>query len=198
MSLEERGRRIGIPTKILREILAPGFNAEQHPVPEAVRFLAPGDPRPILILAGDVGRGKSCAAAYAALHARSPDNKLSVIVDGAPQQVVIPGSLVKVLWVHAKADLAQHLFDQQLWDRLAKIDVLIVDDAGDENRDERVQASITSLLAMRCDWDRKTIVTHNLDPATFAARYGGARLIDRMVGDAWVGSAGPSMRKRSA
>lgn len=142
------------------------------------RFLAHGEARTLLVLAGGTGTGKTVAAAWGcAFHA---------------------GRMVKAV------DLVRiGLFDQGTeLPGLAGARTLAIDDLGMEPLDQRGYgyAALFDLLDRRYDANRKTIVTTNLAMPEFRERYGtgpGARLWDRVreVG-MWVDLPGASMRGR--
>lgn len=70
----------------------------------------------------------------------------------------------------------------------------MLDDLGAEPKDERATPLIASLLCERVDDARKTLVTTNLDPDAFRARYGD-RVFDRMRDHGWRGVTGTSLRR---
>lgn len=147
----------------------------------------------LVVLAGDVGTGKSLAAAYALwdhLVTRTPVNPWG-------QKVAPDGRL----WI-----AAPHLARLKSWSpEVAEVErapILVLDDLGEERTSDESVELISSLLTTRMGNMLPTIVTTNLNGESFQARYG-ARIIDRIKqsgldanGKAkwWVKCVGASLR----
>ncbi len=133
--------------------LAPGPLAPKPtPALTAVdRFLEPSDPKTILVLAGEVGTGKTVAAAWGAAVGR--------------------GRMVKAIDL-LRAGLYPQ--DPLFWPRLYTEKLLVVDDLGAEPLDAKGHqlAVISDVVDRRYDAGKKTIVTTNLAQAQFRERYG--------------------------
>jgi DNA replication protein DnaC len=88
------------------------------------------------------------------------------------------------------------IFDPALWNVVSRTAVLVIDDLGAEPRDDdRTTPAIAALVCDRGDAARKTLITTNMDHESFRRRYG-ERVFDRLIGKAWHGTRGPSLRAR--
>lgn len=127
------------------------------------------------VLAGPTGTGKTVAAIWVALHRRANDS---------PAFVTAP-------------ELQRHFRDRELHEQLLGESMLIVDDLGTEQLDERFAADFDELVDTYYQGNSTLVVTTNCTSAQFAERYG-ARVVDRLaeVG-AWISVAGKSLRRRS-
>lgn len=122
-----------------------------------------------LLLLGAVGRGKSQAAAWLWLRLRHLD-----LLDADHHHRLRRG----VLWLRAR--VLQRLDWQTraaTLSRCAGAYGLVVDELGGE--DEKTSEALSDILEQRGDEGRRTVLTSNLEPAAFAARYGD-RLISRL------------------
>lgn len=149
----------------------------------------------LLVLSGHVGTGKTLAAAWGLYEwwtTSAPRNPWGnrVLADGRH-------------WV-----AAQHLARMAAWSQelseLEQRGMLVVDDIGEEDATPKALAIVSGLLTARISEGLRTIITTNLDGATFRARYG-ERLIDRLRecglddnGKArwWIKCTGESLRGR--
>lgn len=112
-----------------------------------------------LVLAGKVGCGKTAAACQML-------DKLG-------------GRFVKA------AAVTRARFDDEAWDDLLRARSLVVDDLGTETMDGKgwSAGALAELFDHRYDWQAKTILTTNLDPEAFKARYceqDGGRFLSRL------------------
>lgn len=151
---------------------------------------------PLLVLAGDVGTGKSLAAAVVLAEHRAMLGRANPW-----GRVELPAWTG---WIHAP-----HLCRYQPWDPLMReIDeapMLVLDDLGEEDETPRVKASISALLTTRVANFLPTIITTNVDRETFRSRYG-ERVVDRLRGAGlergharwWISCTGESLRGRRA
>jgi hypothetical protein len=146
---------------------------------------------PVLVMAGDVGTGKTTAAAWCAVEwARAyPWNKLPTGSNEAP-----------MVWLDGPRLRELGAFGEEAANTLAAAataDLTIVDDAGREG-DRRALEALSDVLTERTDKRRSTILSSNLKGKEFVARYGTA-LADRLRAVAVMpGIKGESMRVRGA
>jgi DNA replication protein DnaC len=189
--VNDRADSIRIPRGVAQAVALPTFDPSRPAVRAAVAFLAAGDPRYLLALAGPPGTGKSAAAARAILDARDADQTGSCRQGGESFPYTIAGKPIAARWAHA-GDLFHRVWSPEVWQELRRVPALVLDDLGAEPKDDRATPAIASLVCERVDDARKTLVTTNLDAHTFRARYGD-RVFDRMRGG-WQGVTGESLR----
>lgn len=115
--------------------------------------------KPWLLLLGDVGTGKSVAAAYACKRAMSAGSSAA--------------------WVQAAdfARLAGGFDGECAW--LQGVDVLVVDDIGTEHVSDFARATLHGVLAARHEDKLRTVLTSNLAGPELRERLG-LRLADRI------------------
>jgi DNA replication protein DnaC len=188
---DDRVSAIGIPRDVANHIGGPDFDASRPAVRAAVDFFAAPRPAFLFTLAGTPGAGKSVAAAAAILGARRPARSSSIYIDGEVVPFSFPEVPLPGRWVHAR-ELWHAIWKEDRWAVLGRAAALVIDDVGSEPEDARATPLIASLLCERVDNGRKTLITTNMDPAAFLARYG-ARVVDRMS-NGWHGIVGPSLR----
>lgn len=118
--------------------------------------------KPVLILSGTVGRGKTYAAAWALAHRT-----------GA---YVPANEFVRVF-------SARFGDDREKQERLLHQPLLVIDDVGREGRanHEQMLASLVEVVDARRSINRRTIIVTNEDRRHFADRYGDERLISRLA-----------------
>jgi DNA replication protein DnaC len=139
---------------------------------DAVRAFMGTEDKTVLLLAGDVGRGKSFAAAWA--------------VDTYGGR-----------FIEANDVIAASIYDQAGQDRYMLPSLLVVDELGMEPLDQGGwgESKFYDLLNGRIQNLRRTILVTNLGLSAFVARYPDARLRDRLRAYARAHfEAGPSMR----
>lgn len=135
-----------------------------------------GDGRRLLVLGGPTGRGKSCAATWVA-----------ACLDGS-------------WWLSAKEVRVGEHWSNAAYPRALKALVLVVDDLGHESS-EWASKELASLIEVRTDRGRRTVVTTNLPPEgegrTLAGVYGD-RLRSRLgsVYGSYVACGGDDLRRR--
>lgn len=147
----------------------------------------------MLVLAGDVGTGKSLAAAWACY-----DWLVRTATKNPWGQTV---TREERIWI-----AAPHLARLKPWcDEVKECEAagfLVIDDMGEEEGTSSSMPMLASLVTTRLSYGRPTIITTNLDGATFRERYG-ERLIDRLrqsglneEGKAkwWIRCVGESLR----
>lgn len=144
---------------------------------------------PALVMAGDVGRGKTVAAAWCALEwARGyPWNSLPSGTNRRPF-VWIDGPNMRKLgeWGEEAQDLLAGA---------ATAELTIIDDAGREG-DRRSLEALSDLMMERLDRNRPLVLSSNSTGSVFRGRYGVA-LADRLRVKAVIVTAkGDSMRAR--
>lgn len=160
----------GIPQSLWETLRMP----RNTPALAAVRGWLAGPPTCVfLALAGQAGRGKTFAAAWA------------ISERGG-------------LYALAHDLVAAGTFDPR-WRELAEAPVVALDELGNEYRNEAYSASLYTLLNTRHAHQRRTILATNLDAPAFAARYcpeATDPLRDRLRTAAqWVNLSGESLRK---
>lgn len=198
----QRLEHLGVPAGIAASVAASSFEWARPAVVEATRFAESRDL--LLVLAGPTQAGKSSAAAVAAALARVPGREVNAFLPAEPDEegawrdsvtggwyrtaaVSLGGKLRQGAWLHAPAT-ATHVFNESLWSGAEVAGVLVVDDLGLEPGEARVRDRLLGLLVGRYDAARPTIVSTNLDAASFRLRYcagAGERLAARIGGRAW-------------
>ena len=160
------------PERYRAPLLSGSFLHELEPLKAVQRLLA-GDGI-LLVLAGEPGRGKSFAAAYALSQRRG-------------------------LW-HRAPELARPPAEDEPDPvvRLRAVQLLVLDDVGLEHSPGGYALSrILDVLDAREEQELPSIVTTNLSPAGFRDRYG-ERIASRINGDpiGWITCTGPDLRIR--
>ncbi|HUR93084.1 MAG TPA: hypothetical protein VMY76_00780 [Gemmatimonadales bacterium] len=155
-------QRLGVPSDAILALRQP---ADEPAMRAATTFnRAPRGLTSFLFLSGPTGVGKTTAAAAVVQEClrRHPPN-------GGPT-----GQLPPVVWLHASALTRLSQFDSErdmrAW-RAAHL--LVLDDAGEE-ASELGRAAVIELVKEREASGRRTVITTNLRPADFGARYGSA------------------------
>jgi DNA replication protein DnaC len=149
-----RRDRAQIPPRLWEKLDA-GLDSEAAQA--VARFVA--SDATFLVLAGKVGCGKT-AAACSALDKRG-------------------GKFMKA------AGVTRARFNDEQWNEVLRATVLVIDDLGTESLDQGGWAAgaLAELFDHRYDWQAKTILTTNLDPDAFKARYceaDGGRFLSRL------------------
>jgi len=132
----------------------------------------------ILVLAGDVGRGKTVAASWWLLQA---------VAQRQP------------LFVSAARLSRWDRYDRGEMDRLLLASRLVIDDLGEEFNDTKGNflAVLDETISDRVANRRPTVITTNLSLEDFTERYG-IRIRDRIrEAGRWQSFAGPSMRGKA-
>lgn len=171
---EENLRAMGLPER-LAGIMA--GKLDETPALGAVRDWLDGG-KTFLVLGGNVGVGKTVAAAWALSQRAGVFRKASQIT-------------------------RMSQFDAEAWDRLYRAGVLVVDDLGTEPHDQGGWglSALLDLFDRRYDERARTILTVNVTLDTFRERYGkdGGRFLDRLrESGTWFNVAGESRRKPEA
>ncbi len=183
--MEWRLQRLGVPPRAILDLRRLQDTAAMDAARKANAI--PGEMCPFLALLGEPGQGKTVAAAWMfreAARRTCPD-----LPTGAPEPLV---------WVQAATFTRLSAFssdDEQLLKRLRAARLVVLDDLGDEATALGV-ATAVELCKGREAAGRRTLITSNLTPPAFRARYGDA-LWDRLHARGIVeGLRGASMRKR--
>ena len=208
-----RAVHLGIPEVVVGALRQEGYQASRPAISAALEF-AGEEVRSVLFLAGPPGTGKSVAAAVGALACRTRAKLVRVempadeSVPGAVKSKVngdwyvtmpmtLGGEPLNGRWVNGR-QFFHSIFNELFWKQLEATPLLVVDDLGAEVQDEKVRTAFVAMLVERMDRMRKTLLTTNLTLDAFAQSYGqvagGARLIDRLDGRAWMTVGGGSLR----
>jgi DNA replication protein DnaC len=162
-------RYAGIPTGFWEPIDHP----DDTEAMAAVRTFLASD-KLVLLMAGDVGRGKSVAAAWAVDQVR-----------GAK-------------FFEAAKIARANVYDSAAWLAFFSPSLLAIDELGMETMDPKgwCESKLYELVNDRIQSGKQTILVTNLDPKAFLARYPDPRLRDRIRAHAQLLHArGPSMRR---
>jgi hypothetical protein len=172
----ERNLRLfeaGVPRRLWPTLAAP----DATPALEAVKaWLAGPEECVFLVLGGEVGTGKSFAAAWAVRNGGRHTDAHSLVYAGQ--------------------------FDP-IWAQLATTPVLALDELGAEHLNDAYRASLYALLNARYANARRTLLITNMAGQGFLSRYcpdGEAdRLKDRLsTGGKWINVPGKSLRQKWA
>lgn len=180
--------RLGVPSNDLFVAMA---NDKPTEAMRTAQLWWRGDRKtfPALVMAGDVGRGKTTAAAWCALEwaRHHPWNSQPT---GSNQQ--------PFAWIDGRGMRLLGEWGEEAQDLLAcaaTAELTVIDDAGKEG-DRRAYEALSDLLTERVDRNRTTILSSNMKGEMFRARYGIA-LADRLRARAVMPSLkGDSMRAR--
>lgn len=124
----------------------------------------------ILVLSGGPGCGKSVAAAFWLVFNSIDRNDAGLWGAG--------------FWITAASLSRGYAYDQEAFSKLTKKHALVIDDLGTEYQDqkERYLATLAEIVETRFAREKLTLITTNLGPSEFKARYG-ERLADRIRED---------------
>lgn len=175
--ISARLEEMNIPARTLRSLGAVTLHTEA--------LAAVSREADILVLSGGPGCGKSVAAAFWLVF-----NSIS----GKDGELWSGG-----YWVTAASLSRGYAYDQEAFEKLVKKHALVIDDLGTEYQDqkERYLATLAEIVETRFAREKRTLITTNLGPAEFKARYG-ERLADRIREDgAFVECGTTSLRRKS-
>lgn len=142
----------------------------------------------MLLLFGGVGAGKSTAAAWTLLRARSVGNE--------PHEITLDPT--RGMFVRATELARMSKFDDGgEWARVLRVRWLVVDDLGVENMGDFWAERINELLDVRYGDRLRTVLTANKSRDEFKAIYGD-RIVSRIRDDGLVANAGDVDLRRSA
>lgn len=167
--------RMGVPAAAMAALRAP----QETPCIEAARKFLRADKAafPALTMIGKPQLGKTVAAAFVlADFAKRWDWLGGATGDTAPPAMFIPAARFSRLSSFDDAD-------QTLFSHARRARLVVLDDLGDEATDF-AKGHAVDLLKERIDSNRRTVITSNLAPAAFKARYGdalAARIATRSV-----------------
>lgn len=184
---KSRLERCGVPGRVAGPASYPTTNEAVN----AARRFSQDRSASFLYLAGPTGCGKSVAGAVAMV--RGVDawkwNEMATGTKALPSMFVHARELTTVL--DYDADFRNR---REEW---ARIGLLVLDDVGHEGTD-RGRSELASLCMWRHDNGKRTVLTTNLGPGDFKARYGAA-LADRINSAAVAPNLAivKSMRQRS-
>lgn len=134
------------------------------------------------VIGGPVGVGKTLAAMWWLVQSRSPAK--------------VPTSGVRFLTAHKLARVSRYAESDMR--PIERASALVVDDLGVEFDDSAgaFRSLVDGLTAARCNAGLPTLITTNMPPDAFRARYGD-RVADRILGGGrFVGVVGESLRGR--
>lgn len=133
--------------------------------------------KPMLVLCGPVGRGKTIAAADALVNCE------------APKRYVGARELERI-------SMAKFGDAQEAYEQLLHIRFLVIDDLGREDDLGRMQTALLDAVDMRRRTGLLTILATNFSRKSFEQRYSDARLQSRLAECAqWFADAGEDMRR---
>lgn len=181
-------RRAEVPPKQLRELAA--FDSKRGHGPKAVEYLS--GKRPVLAMFGTVGQGKTLAGVWAAreLLSRMALDALATGQSTSPVTFIAATTFARLSAYSAD--------DKAFFDGLCRVRVLILDDVGTETLAGVASAHFDELIDTRINFERRTIITSNLDAKAFKARYG-ERIADRLRVSAVISQGvGASMRRATS
>lgn len=185
----QRLQRMGVPAN---EMFAAIANDKPTEPMRVAQLWWKGDRKtfPALVMAGDVGQGKTVAAAWCALEwaRRYPWNALP---SGSNRQ--------PFAWIDGPGMRKLGEWGEEAQDLLAgaaTADLTVIDDAGREG-DRRAYEALSDLIMERVDRNRATILSSNMKGEMFRARYGMA-LADRLRSRAVLVTARGTSMRRSA
>jgi DNA replication protein DnaC len=187
--------RCGVPVEIAK-LVAAGLDVEVPPtaaIREWTGLLSPC----FFLLAGGPGTGKTTAAVDCLRLARSSwygyDSAGKVV--SSWQYDSRRGLYLAAVDLSNVASWTPH--GEKLWRRATKIPWLILDDLGSELISEKGPwlSDLQNLISRRHADGLRTVITTNLDGATFKKRYG-ARVIDRIMEKGIAFNAGNVSRRK--
>lgn len=135
----------------------------------------------LCLMHGGAGSGKTIAAAESLLARRR-----SIEHNGE-------------IWLSAGTLARMSYYDESGFARLVSAPWLVIDDLGVEQSSSTFAATLDEVVDTRINSKRRTVLTTNLDLATFSARYAqkGSRFASRLAGYAFVSGAGNEDLRRS-
>lgn len=125
--------------------------------------------RRFFLLVGDAGSGKSSAAAWTLLQARTEEHGAFICVTEMAR--------------------LSRFEDGREWDRLLRVPWLVVDDVGSESRSAFFSERFFELVNERHGMRRRTVFSCNINVMEFKSRYG-ARVESRLRPDVHVSDTG--------
>lgn len=206
-SLRPRLEGLQIPERIISGIVSNGFDWNRSAIASGREKLR--QHAPIVVIAGLSAVGKTSLASILASEARSRGRIITSMVtcgeedDGAYQPT--DGGASIGYWVRdVKSEVGarplrgklihaptafDRIFESDFWSSIEKLEILILDDLGLEPQRKEVTSRIAGLLVARCNADRPTIVTTNLNLHDFRSTYCHDDPHDRIItriGNGWI------------
>ena len=182
-------RRMGVPV-VTVEALESGLRGslrDTKALCAARRFVA--GRQSLLVLFGGAGAGKTLAACWCLLRARSrKEYREDEWVLDAGRGAFVRGSAIARL---------SRFDDGGVWDRLLSVRWLVVDDLGAQGGGDYFSERINELVDARYADRLRTIVTCNVTPEAFRERVGD-RIVSRIRGDGAVVGCGDDDLRRPA
>lgn len=170
--MPERLEEMGVPPLVTQALTSARATGGMRAIEE---FRQSG--RPVLLLVGPPGCGKTVAAASALRNYLPPNARFVRAVDLARLS----------------------LFDQEQsrqWDTACEIRMLVLDDLGMEHANDFWLSRLDALVDARCANPRlRTVITSNLDVDRIRKQYG-IRVTDRLVQTAMIRVAGQQSLRR--
>jgi DNA replication protein DnaC len=175
-------------------------------VQETLALASAKEAREMLVLLGGCGCGKTVAAAswlhkYVSNSAHWQPIRPFLVRGNGNDDLPVPtwcGS--SLIWTTSAQLARMDHFDQKAVDRVAKAHRLVIDDLGAEYQDAKgfFGSLLDEIIDARYTHKLPTVITSNLDAASFKARYG-VRIVDRIrEAGRFVGCGDKSLRRRSA
>lgn len=168
--------------------MAEDDTATMSNISKVSRWLTSEDTKPMLLLYGGVGNGKTTMARAVARLSKTLMSSMAAVADGmrdrkASEQLWLKSRAIRVPSIHTAQELASLASsDQQAFERTGMAGFLIIDDLGCEpavvkNWGTEV-TPITDIIYKRYDGMMPTMVTTNLTKADIRKVYG-SRVADR-------------------
>ena len=168
----DRLKRTGIPEAVWGLLDAPQATDAFHATAEFLREAV--ESGRFLVLAGPAGRGKTVAACWGVWHRGG--------------RYLMAQELVRL-----------STFDREIWEELAGVPLLALDDLGSERGNDEFDANLYEFLDRRHRRLRKTVICTNLTATDFRKRYAAGamgRLHSRITSAGeWVNLPGADMRQ---
>ncbi len=143
-----------------------------------------GEKVPNLVLTGPVGTGKTHLSSAIANH---------VLAAG---KAVLYIKIVRLLDLLREVKFQDKDFDNDLWQYITQVDLLIIDDLGTETLTDFAGEQILNILDERINYHLPFVLNTNLSPTELDAHYE-LRLVDRITGTSkFLVFSGDSIRQR--
>lgn len=196
--LGEHLRECGLPEKSCRFVDEHGLEAlrARGCGKQLEDFL--GSKQLVAVLTGVPGAGKTtlCALAYDRMRRRKDgwDSQLGRVIPGWEYDASECGFIHARILARLHAGWVEH---QPRLERLERLELLVLNDLGMEEDDDRtMQRKTEALLCERDEACLRTIITTNLSPQDISKRYG-ARVASRFAQEAKIISCGELDLRRS-
>lgn len=142
---------------------------------------------PFLVLFGGVGSGKTCASLHALAQLQKPlYDEWNEVWDCRA------GRFIRAV----EAARLSRFDDSEKWDDLLRVRWLVLDDLGVESMNDYWRERLNELIDVRYGNKLRTIITCNLSPEEFKAKYGD-RIASRIREDGMVAGCGTTDFRRN-